>query len=86
MLGLGERQEEVVTAMRHLRQGQCDILSLGQYLAPSAAHYPTQEFIRPQQFKAYESFAYRLGFKAVLAGPRVRSSYQAAETFDARRV
>ncbi|TRZ93927.1 lipoyl synthase [bacterium] len=81
ILGLGEREPEVTEAMRDLRVNHCDFLTLGQYLAPSAEHYPVKEFITPQQFKRYENIALGLGFKAVLAGPLVRSSYQAKEIY-----
>jgi len=81
ILGLGEREPEVIEAMQDLRVNHCDFLTLGQYLAPSVGHYPVKEFIAPQQFKRYENIALGLGFKAVLAGPLVRSSYQAKEIY-----
>ena len=82
MLGLGETEEEVICAMRELRDADCDILTLGQYLAPSAWHYPVREFIQPSQFARYEQIALTLGFNAVSCGPKVRSSYQAEELFE----
>lgn len=81
MLGLGETDAEVTEAMRDLRFHHCDILALGQYLPPSPAHYPVREFIAPRQFKRFEDIAKLLGFKAVLSGPLVRSSYQAKEVY-----
>ncbi|MDD5165776.1 MAG: lipoyl synthase [Candidatus Omnitrophica bacterium] len=81
MLGLGEREEEVIDTMGDLRRYQCDILTLGQYLAPSAGHYPVKEFIDVEQFKKLERIAVALGFKAVLSGPLVRSSYQSEEVY-----
>jgi len=81
MLGLGEKEAEVINAMKDLRFAGCDILTLGQYLAPSDEHYPIKEFISPEKFKDYETEALALGFKAVLAGPLVRSSYQADKLF-----
>ncbi len=81
MLGLGEKENEVLEAMRDLRQSRCDILTLGQYLAPSAGHYPVKEFISKEQFARYKEKGLNLGFKAVLSGPLVRSSYQADEVF-----
>lgn len=77
MLGLGETEREVIGTMEDLRIHQCDILTLGQYLAPSIDHYPIKEFIKPEQFQKYRDIAIALGFKAVLSGPLVRSSYQA---------
>jgi lipoic acid synthetase len=82
MLGLGETRQEVIGAMEDLRDSDCDILTLGQYLAPSRNHYPVQEFISMEQFKEYEDMAYGLGFKSVLSGPLVRSSYRAQEAFE----
>lgn len=81
MLGLGERQEEVVAVMRDLRYNQCDILSLGQYLSPSLKHYPVKEFILPEQFRRYKEVALGLRFKAVVSAPLARSSYQAEEAY-----
>lgn len=81
MLGLGEKQEEVVMAMRDLRYVGCDILTLGQYLAPSQNHYPIKEFISPEQFEKYKGIGMGLGFKSVLSGPKVRSSYNADKLY-----
>ncbi len=79
ILGLGETEEEVIYTMEDLRYNQCDILTLGQYLAPSDTHYPVKEFISIEQFQRYRRIGIRLGFRAVLSGPKVRSSYQAEE-------
>ncbi len=81
MLGLGEREEEVTRTMEDLKYSHCDILTLGQYLAPSKKHYPVKEFIGREQFMRYKGIGLGLGFKAVLSGPLVRSSYQAAEVY-----
>lgn len=81
MLGLGEKEEEVFKSMQDLRDKQCDILTLGQYLAPSLNHYPVKEFISPKKFELYRLLALNLGFKAVLSGPLVRSSYQAGRLY-----
>lgn len=81
MLGLGEREAEVVETMKELRSRQCDILTLGQYLAPSINHYPVEEYISPEQFHGYRNLGLDLGFKSVLSGPLVRSSYKAAEVY-----
>lgn len=81
MLGLGETEKEVIEAMRDLRDCQCDALTLGQYLAPSSAHYPVKEFITLEQFQDYKELGLQLGFKSVFSGPLVRSSYRAEETY-----
>lgn len=82
MLGLGETHEEIVEALKDLRTVNCDIVTLGQYLAPSLKHYPVQEFIPVEKFAVYQDVAYTLGFKAVLSGPLVRSSYQAQRLYE----
>jgi lipoic acid synthetase len=81
MLGLSESEEEVVSAMNDLKAHGCDILTLGQYLAPSAAHEPVREFVSPDKFCEYRKAALRIGFKSVLSGPLVRSSYLAERVF-----
>jgi lipoic acid synthetase len=77
MLGLGEREEEVLLAMEDLRRAGCDILTLGQYLPPSAKHLPLVEYISPWQFAAYARAAESMGFVHTASGPLVRSSYHA---------
>jgi len=79
MLGLGEREEEVLQAMRDLRAANCDILTLGQYLQPSLKHLPVIEFITPEKFAEYKRHAETMGFVHVASGPMVRSSYHADE-------
>jgi lipoic acid synthetase len=81
MLGLGEKEVEVIEAMRDLRRHGCDILVLGQYLAPSLRHYPVEEYLSPERFQEYQRVACLLGFKAVLSAPLARSSYRAAELY-----
>lgn len=85
MLGLSETREEVIQAMNDLSRAGCDILVLGQYLAPSGSHEPVKEFISPEQFAAYREIALNLGFKAVLSEPLARSSYLAEEIFRVMR-
>jgi len=82
MVGLGETEEQVISVMRDLREADCDFLTVGQYLAPSAKHHPVVEYIHPDQFKAYEEKAYELGFLFVASGPLVRSSYMAEQAID----
>lgn len=81
MLGLGETEEELIKTMQDLLYSGCDILTLGQYLAPSESHYPVKEFIGIEQFERYRDIGLGLGFKSVLAGPLVRSSYCADEVY-----
>lgn len=79
MVGLGEQEAEVIKVMQDLREAGCDILTIGQYLAPSAKHHPVIEYIHPDIFKKYKDLAYQMGFKYVAADPLVRSSYHAAD-------
>lgn len=81
MLGLGETETEVVETMRDLRANKCDILTLGQYLAPSLKHYPVKEFININDFQKYSGIGIDMGFKGVLSGPLVRSSYRAGDLY-----
>jgi lipoic acid synthetase len=79
MLGLGEREDEVLAAMQDLRAAGCDILTLGQYLQPSLKLLPVQEFVSPEKFAEYKVRAEAMGFVHVASGPMVRSSYHADE-------
>ena len=79
MLGFGETPDEVVAVMRDLRDAGCDLLTLGQYLRPSAGHLPVAEFVEPSVFASLGREARRLGFSGVASAPLVRSSYHAAE-------
>jgi len=82
MLGLGEKEDEVIESLEGLRGAGCDIITLGQYLSPGEAHYPVKEFINPQKFHSYGKTAKALGFKAVMSGALVRSSYQAEKLYE----
>jgi lipoic acid synthetase len=79
MLGLGETEEELFTALADLRRVGCDILTLGQYLQPTAQHLPVVEFITPIRFQEFGRVARQMGFVHVASGPMVRSSYHADE-------
>ncbi len=79
MLGLGETEEELLTAMRDLRAAGCDMLTLGQYLQPTLKHLPVVEFITPEKFAEHKLRAEAMGFIHVASGPMVRSSYHADE-------
>lgn len=77
MLGLGEREEEVIETLKDLRNAQVDVVTIGQYLQPSKNHLPVTEFITPEQFKKYETIGLEMGFRHVESGALVRSSYKA---------
>lgn len=79
MLGLGETKEQVINVFKRLREVNCDILTLGQYLQPSKAHIPVVEYISPEQFDEYKKIALSMGFKKVASAPLVRSSYYAED-------
>ncbi len=84
MLGLGERPEEIRQTLRDLRNVGCDIVTFGQYLAPTARHkkhLPVAEYIHPDTFKEWRDVCYQMGFLYSAAGPLVRSSYRAGEHF-----
>jgi len=77
MLGLGETDEEILEVMRDLRAHNVDMLTLGQYLQPSAYHLPVLRFVTPDRFKWFEEQALAMGFTQAACGPMVRSSYHA---------
>jgi lipoic acid synthetase len=79
MLGLGERRDELLEVMRDLREIECDILTLGQYLRPSKEHLPVERYVTPQEFSDLKRAGMDLGFRHVESGPLVRSSYHAWE-------
>jgi lipoic acid synthetase len=83
MLGLGETDDELITTLRDLRAHGVDIVTLGQYLAPSPDHLPVKRYVSPDAFDALRATALELGFQRVIAGPLARSSYHAAEAADA---
>ncbi len=79
MAGLGETEEEIRAVMEDLRQVDCDILTMGQYLQPSQKHLGVQEFIPPERFDSWRKFGESLGFLQVVSSPLTRSSYHAEE-------
>jgi lipoic acid synthetase len=81
MLGLGEREEDVLQTFRDLRAVGTDFLTLGQYLRPSPRNLPVVEYVTPERFRHYQKVAEEFGFLYVASGPLVRSSYQAGEYF-----
>ncbi|MCY4119384.1 MAG: lipoyl synthase, partial [Acidobacteria bacterium] len=85
MVGLGESRDEILAALADLRSVGCGILTIGQYLRPSAAHLPVARYYHPDEFVELKEYAIGLGFRHVESGPLVRSSYHAheqAEAFD----
>lgn len=77
MVGLGETNEEILEVMRDMRAHDIDMLTLGQYLQPSAHHLPVLRYVTPDEFKMFETEAYKMGFVHAACGPMVRSSYHA---------
>jgi lipoic acid synthetase len=77
MLGLGESEDEVLSVFDDLRGAGCDVLTLGQYLRPSARHLPVERYVPPEEFAVLRARALARGFRHVEAGPLVRSSYHA---------
>lgn len=83
MVGLGETEEEVVSTMRDLHKAGVRILTIGQYLQPTAEHYPVAEYITPQKFEEYKTLALQIGFDFCASAPLVRSSYLADQAAQA---
>ncbi len=77
MVGLGETDEEVLQVMRDMRAHDIEMLTIGQYLAPSSAHLTVKRYVHPDVFKMFEAEAYKMGFKHAAVGAMVRSSYHA---------
>ena len=77
MVGLGETDDEILQVMRDLRAHDVDMLTVGQYLAPSAHHLPVLRYVHPDTFRMFESEAQKIGFSHAACGPLVRSSYHA---------
>ncbi len=79
MVGLGETEEEVYEVLRDLRNNNVQMVTIGQYLAPSNFHFPVKRYVHPDEFKKYAQVAKELGFATCASGPFIRSSYGAAE-------
>lgn len=77
MVGLGETDEEVREAIVDLRRAGCELLTIGQYLAPSPRHHPVERYVTPEQFEVYAKWGVAAGFSGVASAPLVRSSYHA---------
>lgn len=83
MLGLGETDDEVYALMDDICATGCDILTISQYLQPSPQHWALQRYVTPEEFARFKDIAMEKGFKFVASSPLVRSSYRAAEAFEA---
>ncbi len=81
MVGCGEQEDEVLEAMRRLREADVDVLTIGQYLRPTEKHAPLVRYVAPEEFDGYRDAGLAMGFSYVASGPLVRSSYRAAEAF-----
>ncbi|MGH4004816.1 MAG: lipoyl synthase, partial [Pseudonocardiaceae bacterium] len=81
ILGLGEEPEEVTAAMADLHAAGCEILTITQYLRPSARHHPVRRWVTPEEFVEHARTGERMGFAGVMAGPLVRSSYRAGRLY-----
>ncbi|HOJ65032.1 MAG TPA: lipoyl synthase [Spirochaetota bacterium] len=77
MLGLGEKEEELIELFNDLLRSGCKLLSIGQYIAPSKRHYPVIEYIKPEYFDYLKNICYKMGFEYVESSPYTRSSYNA---------
>ena len=86
MLGLGEREEEVIETMDDLKAIGLDILTFGQYLQPTVHHLAIEEYVTPEQFDRYRDIGLSKGFLEVVSGPMVRSSYRAEQVLEKNNV
>jgi len=86
ILGLGEREDEVMGVMEDLREAGCDSITLGQYLRPSLRHHEVVRYVTPDGFAQYEAIAREMGFLGVASGPLVRSSFNAIDLFNEVRL
>jgi lipoic acid synthetase len=85
MVGLGETRDELFAVMRELRDHGCDIVTIGQYLRPTADHLPIDRYYDPSEYEAFREYGRELGFTHVEAGPLVRSSYHAEKQAHAEK-
>jgi lipoyl synthase len=81
MLGLGETDSDILKTLRDIRGAGTDIIYIGQYLSPSKEHWPVNKYYTPEEFSHFHKICLDMGFRSVSAGPMVRSSYRARETY-----
>jgi lipoic acid synthetase len=86
MLGLGETDDELLSCMDDLRDADVDVLTLGQYLQPTPNHLPVARFVTPEDFERYREYGLAKGFKEVVSGVFVRSSYRAERVLEFNNV
>lgn len=82
LLGMGETWQEIIQTMHALKSVDCDILTIGQYLAPSEKHLKVERFVSPEEFDEYRDIGFSLGFRSVASGPFIRSSYNASKLLE----
>ncbi len=85
MIGLGESEADILKSFADLRQAGCDLLTVGQYLQPTAGHPAVARYYTPEEFESLAGAARRSGFREVVSGPLVRSSFEAGRLYDAVR-
>jgi lipoic acid synthetase len=81
ILGLGETREEIEEALVNLHEAGCDLITITQYLRPTAKHHPVERWVKPEEFIALAKLAEEIGFSGVMSGPLVRSSYRAGKLY-----
>jgi lipoic acid synthetase len=81
ILGLGETPAEITQALLDLRSAGCDLITITQYLRPSAKHHPVERWVKPEEFVEHSKMATEIGFLGVMSGPLVRSSYRAGRLY-----
>jgi lipoic acid synthetase len=82
ILGMGETREEVSQALQDLRSAGCDLITITQYLRPTAKHHPVVRWVKPNEFVELAKEAEEIGFLGVMSGPLVRSSYRAGRLYN----
>jgi lipoic acid synthetase len=82
ILGMGETREEISSALRHMREAGCDLITITQYLRPTNRHHPVERWVKPEEFVELATEAREIGFLGVMSGPLVRSSYRARRLYE----
>ncbi|MDD5455062.1 MAG: lipoyl synthase, partial [Candidatus Ratteibacteria bacterium] len=85
MVGLGENEKEIIQTVRDIKDANCDIITIGQYLAPSFEHAPVKKFYSAEEFSFFQEAGESMGFKCVESGPLVRSSFNASACYEKAR-
>ncbi len=85
MVGLGENKEEIIQTMKNIKDANCDIITIGQYLSPGSSHAPVSKFYSAEEFSFFKEAGESLGFKCVQSGPLVRSSFDANASYEKTR-